>query len=144
MTLLDLLSNAAGGGVVGSLLHLGTSWFETYQKKKQTEIEIMLMKAQMEAAANKSAWDSFQASQVGANEEIIVSDKASLWVINLAECVDCFRSATRPLLTWSLLVFLYIVYLKSDPTIRASMTNEITFGSFTALFWWFGSRYSKK
>jgi len=27
---------------------------------------------------------------------------------------------------------------------REQMLGEITFGGFTALFWWFGSRYSKR
>jgi hypothetical protein len=144
MSIIDLLFNAAGGGVVGSLLHLGTAWFETYQQKKKAEVDIMIMKAQTEAATNKAGWDAFIESQKNANEDVQISDKASVWVINLGELVDCFRSATRPLLTWFLLLFLVFVYIKSAPTVRITMTNEITFGSFTALFWWFGSRYSKK
>lgn len=41
MNLLDLLFNAAGGGVFGSLLHLATSAFETWQLKKRAEVEVM-------------------------------------------------------------------------------------------------------
>ena len=54
MSLTDILFNAASGGVVGSLLHLATSFFETWRKKKDAEVEIMLLNAKL-AAAEKEA-----------------------------------------------------------------------------------------
>jgi hypothetical protein len=36
------------------------------------------------------------------------------------------------------------VFAVSPETARQQMLNEITFGAFTALFWWFGSRYAKR
>jgi len=78
------------------------------------------------------------------NEDVQISDKASPWVINLGELVDCFRSVTRPALTWLLLVVLLVVYFESDQPTQKMMADQITFGSFTALSWWFGSRYSRK
>jgi hypothetical protein len=65
-------------------------------------------------------------------------------VINLGELVDCFRGLTRPALTWLLLAVLVVVYFNSAPESQKSMADQITFGAFTALFWWFGSRYVKK
>jgi hypothetical protein len=65
-------------------------------------------------------------------------------VVNLFLLVDAFRRATRPGLTWALLAVLVYVFAVSDPAGRTAMLGEITFGAFTALFWWFGSRYAKK
>ena len=144
MSIVDLLFNAAGGGVVGGLLNLGTRWFEVYAKKKEAEVEIMRMEAMAKIKVEEMSWAAFGKSQEGVNEDVQISDKASPWVINLGELVDCFRSVTRPALTWLLLVVLLVVYFNADQATQKMMADQITFGSFTALFWWFGSRYSPK
>ncbi|MFZ9725619.1 MAG: hypothetical protein ACO3EH_00300 [Ilumatobacteraceae bacterium] len=142
--MLDLLLNAAGGGVVGSVLNLGTRWFDVYAKKKEADIEIARMRAMAEIRVEEMSWVAFGKSQESVNEDVVISEKADQWVINLGELVDCFRSFTRPALTWLLMLVLLIVFLRSNETTQASMAGEITFGSFTALFWWFGSRYGRK
>jgi hypothetical protein len=144
MNIVDLLFNAAGGGVVGGLLNLGTRWFEVYAKKKEAEVEIMRMEAMAKIKVEEMSWAAFGKSQEGVNEDVQISDKASPWVINLGELVDCFRSVTRPALTWLLIVVLLVVYFNADQATQKMMADQITFGSFTALFWWFGSRYSPK
>lgn len=143
MSILNLLFNAASGGIVGGLLNLGTRWFEVYAKRKEAEVEIMKMEAMAKIKVEEMTWAAFGKSQEGVNEDVQISDKASQWVINLGELVDCFRSVTRPALTWLLLGVLLIVYFQSEPATRAAMADQITFGAFTALFWWFGSRYNK-
>jgi hypothetical protein len=142
--ILDLLFNAAGGGIFGGILNLGTRWFEVYAKREEAKVEIMRMEAMARIKVEELSWAAFGKSQENVNEDVTVSDKASGWVINLGELVDCFRSFTRPALTWLLLVVLLVVFLRSDPAVQATMADQITFGSFTALFWWFGSRYSRK
>jgi len=59
------------------------------------------------------------------------------------ELVDCFRAFTRPALTWLLISILLIVFFQLEPVEQAKMADQIVFAAFTALFWWFGSRYSK-
>jgi hypothetical protein len=142
--ILSLLFNAASGGIVGGLLNLGTRWFEVYAKRKEAEVEIMKMEAMAKIKVEELSWAAFGKSQEGVNEDVQISDKASPWVINLGELVHCFRGATRPALTWLLLGFLIYVYATSEPAQRASLAEQITFGAFTALFWWFGSRYNRK
>lgn len=145
MSLTDILFNAASGGVVGSLLHLGTSFFETWQKKKQAEVEIMLMNAKVAAAEKEAAWNAFARSQpASADGDIDIPANASPLVANVLLAVEAIRRGTRPLLTWALLLVLVYVFAVSPPAARESMLGEITFGAFTALFWWFGSRYSRK
>lgn len=143
MSITDILFNAAGGGIFGSLLHLGTSVFETWKKKKDAEVEIMLLNAKVAAAEKEAAWNAFAKSQEGAGA-IQIPESASPLVANIYLGVDAFRNFTRPGLTWALLMVLIYVFTVSPEGARQEMLGEITFGAFTALFWWFGSRYSKK
>lgn len=143
MSITDILFNAAGGGIFGSLLHLGTSVFETWKKKKDAEVEIMLLNAKVAAAEKEAAWNAFAKSQE-VSGAIDIPASASPLVANIYLGVDAFRNFTRPGLTWALLLVLVYVFTVSPETARQEMLGEITFGAFTALFWWFGSRYSKK
>lgn len=143
MSLVDVLFNAAGGGVFGSVLHLATSFFDTWKRRKEAEIEIMLLKEKRQSAEAAAAWDAFAKSQTS-SAPFAVPSNAAPWSATLFTAVEAFKVFTRPGLTWALLIVLFIVYLLSAPEVRATMTGEITFGAFTALFWWFGSRYTKR
>jgi len=141
--ILDLISNAAGGGIFGSILHLGTGIFETWRKKKDAEVEIMLLRAKTESAEKAAAWDAFSRSQ-DSQAPFVVPSGVLPWVASLFTLVEAFRSFTRPGLTWALLCVLVYVFAVSPEAARQLMLGEITFGAFTALFWWYGSRYSNK
>ena len=143
MNLIDILFNAAGGGVVGSLLHLGTCFFETWQKKKQAETEILLMNAKVQAAEKEAAWNAFIESQK-TNGPIELPAGTSGWVANVLGMVEALRAFTRPGLTWALLLVLSCAYFRAPADVQASMVSELQFAAFTAIFWWLGSRYSKK
>ena len=103
------------------------------------------MNAKVAAAEKEAAWNAFAKSQEGAGEDALtIPAAAHPVVVNLFLLVDAFRRATRPGLTWALLAVLVYVFAVSDAAARTAMLGEITFGAFTALFWWFGSRYAKK
>ena len=140
----DMVTTAAGGGIVGSVLHLATSVFDVWKKKKDAEVEIMLLNAKVHAAEKEAAWNAFTASQQQGTGGISVPTGASPLVANVYLVVDAFRNFTRPGLTWALLMVLVYVFAVSPEAARQQMLNEITFGAFTALFWWFGSRYAKR
>jgi hypothetical protein len=144
MTFWDVLTTAAGGGVVGSVLHLGTSIFEVWKRKKDAEVEIMLLNAKMQAAEKEAAWNAFIASQKNNSGPMAIPEGASPMMTNVYLAVDAFRNFTRPGLTWALLAVLVYVFVVSPEAARDQMLQEITFGAFTALFWWFGSRYAKR
>lgn len=144
MSVWDVLFNAAGGGVFGSLLHLGTSIFETWKRRKEAEVEIMVMNAKVAAAEKEAAWNAFTESQKQQGAALPIPANASPLVANVYLLVDAFRNFTRPGLTWALLLVLVYVFAVSPEAARQQMLGEITFGAFTALFWWYGSRYSAK
>jgi len=140
----DMVTTAAGGGVVGSVLHLATSIFDVWKRKKDAEVEIMLLNAKVQAAEKEAAWNAFAASQQQGAGVVNIPAGASPLVSNVYLVVDAFRNFTRPGLTWALLIVLVYVFAVSPEVARQQMLQEITFGAFTALFWWFGSRYSKR
>ena len=140
----DMVTTAAGGGVLGSVLHLATSVFDVWKRKKDAEVEIMLLNAKVHAAEKEAAWNAFTASQQHGAGTINIPAGASPMVSNVYLVVDAFRNFTRPGLTWALLMVLVYVFAVSPEAARQQMLNEITFGAFTALFWWFGSRYAKR
>ena len=103
----------------------------------------MLMDAKVAAAEKEAAWNAFAKSQ-DRSDAVEIPPTASPVMVNVYLAVDALRNFTRPGLTWALLVVLVYVFSVSPEVARVRMLDEIVFGAFTALFWWFGSRYSKK
>jgi hypothetical protein len=137
MGIIDLLTNAVGGGVVGTALHLATDWVSTRNK-------IALMKAQTESAEKVEAWKAFANAQEGSSTPFVVPDSVYPWVSSLYVLVETLKNATRPLLTGALVTLLAGVYWNSTVEVRGEMTPELIFGAFTAIMFWFGSRYTRR
>lgn len=135
MSLVDILFTAGGGGVFGSLLHLGTSWVEHKQK-------VELMRVQVEAAEKTEAWKAFTASQQEQGLEKLPASTPG-WIAGIYVIVEAIRRFTRPGISWALLASLMIVFFNLPDDARKEMAPEITFAAFTAIFWYYGSRYSK-
>jgi hypothetical protein len=136
MTLIDVLFNAASGGIVGSALHLATDWVDTRNK-------IALMKAQTESAEKVEAWKAFTAAQQS-NAPFIVPNNTPAWAAAIYTCVAALKDATRPLLTWAAVWLIYVAYNRSTGTAQEDLGRELVFGGFTAITFWFGSRYTRK
>jgi len=136
MSITDILFHAAGGGVFGSALHLVTS---VVDRKNQ----IALMEAQSKLVEQSEAWKAFSAAQTS-TPSFDVPANAPAWASAAYTCVACLKDATRPLLTWGLMGVLVYVYSTATPSMRDQIAPEITFGAFTALMFWFGSRYCRK
>lgn len=144
MNILDFFSTVAGGGVVGSVLHLGTSAFDVWRKGKEAKLEIELMTARVAAAEKTEAWKAFAESQASSRTITTIPANASPFVTNIYLFVDAFRNFTRPGLTWATMLFVVYVYATAVPDQRTQLAPEITFGAFTAFFWWFGERFQKR
>ena len=135
MSLVDVLFNAAGGGVLGSVLHCVTDWVDTKNK-------IALMQAQVNAAEKTEAWKAFAASQAG-SDSLAIPANTPAWASALYLCVDAVKQLMRPLLALAGVGIITSVYLSSTPAVREQITSEVIFGSFTAVFWYFGARYAR-
>jgi hypothetical protein len=57
--------------------------------------------------------------------------------------VDALRAFTRPALTWTGVLLVAGIYFNAPVDQQATMQDEIQFGCWTMIFWFFGARYSK-
>ena len=135
MSLIDVLFNAAGGGILGSLLHCVTDWVDTKNK-------IALLNAQVNAAEKTEAWKAFAESQKDNGLQAIPAG-TPIWVASAYVLVEAFKNVMRPLLALLSIIIIAYVYASLPPDGRTAMMSEVTFGCFTCIFWWFGARYSR-
>ena len=129
MKILDLLFNAASGGVVGVALELGRGWFDVWRADREQRREIEKLEAMARIKIEGAAWDAFRESQ-----RPEATDNVWPWAASV-------RVLMRPLLTLLLLAFLFYAFFTADAAGRADMSGELQFAGFTAIFWWFASRY---
>jgi len=135
MNIAEMLFNAASGGVLGSALHVVTDYFDTKNK-------VTMLKAQMDAAEKTGAWNAFIESQK-TDAPITIPANASPWVTDFYLTVEALKQLTRPLLAWIAIIIIGGAYFSGTEAQQAAMQPEVLFGSFTAIFWYFGARYSR-
>jgi hypothetical protein len=135
MNIIDTLFSAGGGGIVGSVLSLGTNWVQHKQKMEE-------MRVGAELAEKTEAWKAFTASL--ASDSGLDKLPANTWapVASLYVAIEAFRRFTRPGLTWAGLAILVASFW--FPNISTEERQAISFGTWTAIFWWFGSRYQSQ
>jgi hypothetical protein len=131
--MLDLLTNALGGGALGVLLRIGNGFFENFKAGQDHKRKLEEAKAMAEIASDKAKWDAFTASQQAATPPA----NTSAWAANL---ITLFR----PLITLLLLVLVTIVFFRVTELEQAEMIDEIQFCAFNCIGWWFGDRMSRK
>jgi hypothetical protein len=135
MNIAEMLFNAASGGVLGSALHCVTDYFDTKNK-------VTLLKANIDAAEKTGAWNAFAASQK-TDAPIVIPPSASPWVTDFYLAVEAIKQLTRPLLAWIAICIIGGAYFSGTEDQQVAMQSEVLFGSFTAIFWYFGARYSR-
>jgi hypothetical protein len=135
MNIAETLFNAASGGVLGSALHCVTDYFDTKNK-------VTLLKANIDAAEKTGAWNAFAASQK-TDAPIVIPPSASPWVTDFYLAVEAIKQLTRPLLAWIAICIIGGAYFSGTEDQQVAMQSEVLFGSFTAIFWYFGARYSR-
>lgn len=131
--MLDLLTNALGGGALGVLLRIGNGFFENYKAGQDHKRKLEEARVMAEIAANKAQWDAFTASQQAATPPTNIST----WAANV---ITLFR----PAITFLLLVLVTIVFFRVTETEQAEMIDEIQFCAFNCIGWWFGDRMTRK
>jgi hypothetical protein len=131
--MLDLFSNALGGGALGIILRIGNGFFENYKAGQDHKRKLEEAKAMAEIASNKAQWDAFTASQQAAT----VPANVSQWTANV---ITLFR----PAITLLLLVLVTIVFFRVTASEQANMIDQIQFCAFNCIGWWFGDRMARK
>jgi len=131
--MLDLLTNALGGGALGVLLRIGNGFFDNYKSAQEHKRKLEEARVMADIASDKAKWDAFTASQQAATPP----DNISPWAANT---ITLFR----PVITLLLLVLVTIVFFRVTASEQAEMIDEIQFCAFNCVGWWFGDRMTRK
>ena len=131
--MLDLLTNALGGGALGVLLRIGNGFFENFKAGQDHKRKLEEAKVMAEIASDKSKWDAFTASQQAATPPANIS----AWAANT---ITLFR----PVITLLLLILVTIVFFRVTEIEQSDMVDEIQFCAFNCVGWWFGDRMTRK
>jgi len=131
--MLDLITNALGGGALGVLLRIGNGFFENYKAGQDHKRKLEEAKVMAEIASDKAKWDAFTASQQAATPPANIST----WAANV---ITLFR----PGITLLLLVLVAVVFFRVTESEQAEMIDEIQFCAFNCIGWWFGDRMARK
>jgi hypothetical protein len=131
--MLDLITNALGGGALGVLLRIGNGFFDNYKSAQEHKRKLEEARVMAEIASDKAKWDAFTASQQAATPP----DNISPWAANT---ITLFR----PFITLLLLILVTIVFFRVTASEQAEMIDEIQFCAFNCVGWWFGDRMTRK
>ena len=131
--MLDLFTNALGGGALGVLLRIGNGFFENFKAGQDHKRELEKATVMAGIASDKSKWDAFTASQQAATPPANVSP----WAANL---ITLFR----PFITLLLVLIATVIYFHSTTEAQSTTVDQLNFSAFNCIGWWFGDRMSRK
>ena len=131
--MLDLLTNALGGGALGVLLRIGNGFFDNYKAGQEHKRELEKAKAMAEIAADKAQWEAFTASQ-----------NAAITPVTTAPWASNVLTLFRPAITLLLLILVTIIFFNVPDFEQADMVDEVQFAAFNCVGWWFGDRMTRK
>ena len=133
MNILDLVSNALGGGALGVVLRIGNGFFEEFKAGRDHTRKLEEAKVMSGIAADAAAWTAFTESQKAA----IVPSNVSPWCANV---ITLFR----PFITITLIIIATVIYFNSVGPERTPILEQINFAALNCVGWWFGDRMAKK
>ena len=131
--MLELLTNALGGGALGVLLRIGNGFFEEFRAGKEHARKLEEAKVMDGIAADKAAWDAFTASQQQATPPA-----------NTPGWAAAILTLFRPFITLLLIVIVAIVFFNVTGQKQTDMVDEFQFAAFNCVGWWFGDRMARK
>jgi hypothetical protein len=131
--MLELLTNALGGGALGVLLRIGNGFFEEFRAGKEHARKLEEAKVMAGIAADKAAWDAFTASQ----QQATPPNNTPGWA---AAILTLFR----PFITLLLIIIVAIVFFNVTGQKQTDMVDEFQFAAFNCVGWWFGDRMARK
>lgn len=131
--MLELLTNALGGGALGVLLRIGNGFFEEFRAGKEHARKLEEAKVMAGIAADKAAWDAFTASQQQATPPA-----------NTPGWAAAVLTLFRPFITLLLIIIVAIVFFNVTGQKQTDMVDEFQFAAFNCVGWWFGDRMARK
>jgi len=149
--MLDLLMTAFTGGatgIIGSIIGKAFSFLDFWVEEKKADSEhgrtIQLLELQnklgaeenereLEIVKTKAAGDARTASY----QHDIFLGNGSVWVVDVLRLV-------RPVLTFTLIILVGILYFQSDINGKNIMEASVVYMCSSCVLWWFGDRAIRK
>ena len=138
--MLDLLGTVLTGGatgIVGSLIGKAFSFLDSWQEEKkagadhQRTLEMIEMQGKMKADERENEM------RIASYTHDTGAGTASLFVINILRLV-------RPVLTFTLICLVLVLYLEAQPTGRDMIEASVVYMMSSSVLWWFGDRALRK
>ena len=147
----ELLGTVLTGGVtgiIGSVIGKAFSFLDAWQEEKKATnehgrtLELLELQNKLGAEESEREMEITQAkidadSRVASYSHDAVGGTSSVWVIDLLRLV-------RPVLTFSLIILVGILYFKAIPAGRATIEASVIYMASSSVLWWFGDRAMRK
>ena len=135
-------------GVIGSVIGKAFSFVDAWQEEKKAEkdhgrtIEMLRLQNEIGAEENEREMAVAEANadanmRMASYQHDAMAGTSSIWVANLLRLV-------RPVLTFSLIVLVGMLYFSSDAGGRATIEASVIYMCSSAVLWWFGDRALRK
>ncbi len=150
MSALDLIANAASGGllgVIGSFINKGFNVYDNIQTAKAQEIanthELALYEAQAKLKVIEEENQLMIANNTANAELRSASYDLNFDSTNGNPKVTDFLRLVRPILTFILISLVGVIWaFTGDKSLNQELVDSILFCASSAITWWFGDRAS--
>jgi hypothetical protein len=147
----ELLGTVLTGGVtgiIGSVIGKAFSFLDSWQEEKKANNEhgrtIALLELQNKLGAEESEREmAITQSKIDADSRVASYSHDSMGGTSSVWVIDCLR-LVRPVLTFSLIILVGILYFKAIPAGRATIEASVIYLSSSSCLWWFGDRAMRK
>jgi hypothetical protein len=147
MDFLNLIGNAASGGLLGLLGSVSTGIVSLFQAKNQYahdeamgKLELDRIAAQSDAQAKLSAEQLKVTMEQGANSAFVASQVSGAAINNVPPIIAGILALWRPFLTAGLIVYSLYLYPSADAETQKFIADSYVTAGSAAVLWWFGSR----
>ena len=146
--LLGTVLTGGATGIIGSVIGKAFSFLDAWQEEKKATnehgrtLELLELQNKIGAEENEREMAITQSkidadSRVASYSHDSMAGTGSLWVI------DCLR-LVRPVLTFSLIVLVGMLYFSADMGGRATIEASVIYMASSSVLWWFGDRALRK
>ena len=146
--LLGTVLTGGATGIIGSVIGKAFSFLDAWQEEKKADsehgrtIELLELQNKLGAEESEREMEITQAkidadSRVASYSHDSMAGTSSGWVTDLLRLV-------RPILTFSLIILVGILYFNAVPDGRATIEASVIYMASSATLWWFGDRALRK
>ena len=142
--LLGTVLTGGATGIIGSVIGKAFSFLDSWQEEKKANNEhgrtIALLELQNKLGAEESEREmAITQSKIDADSRVASYSHDSMGGTSSVWVTDCLRMV-RPVLTFSLILLVGILYFKAVPEGRATIEASVIYLCSSSCLWWFGDR----